>query len=53
MCTSSWNFAGEGYVNLLEFIFLYMNFYFINFYFAENTKYMFMSREKMREKITT
>jgi len=31
---------------LLEFIFLYMN-----FYFSEKTKYIFMSREKMQEKI--
>lgn len=38
---------------LLEFIFLYMDFYFINFYFSEKTKYMFMSCEKMQEKITT
>jgi len=38
---------------LLEFIFLYMDFYFINFYFSEKTKYMFMSREKMQEKSTT
>jgi serine/threonine protein kinase len=38
---------------LLDFIFLYMHFYLINFYFSEKTKYVFMSREKMQEKITT
>jgi len=37
---------------LLEFIF-YMHFYFINFCFSEKTKYMFISLEKMQEKITT
>jgi len=35
---------------LLEFIFLYMHFYLINFYFFKKTKYMFMSREKCRKK---
>jgi len=38
---------------LLVLIFLYMHFCFINFYCSERTKYIFTSREKMQEKITT
>jgi serine/threonine protein kinase len=40
-------------LTLLESIFLYMHFYFINFDFSEKIKHIFTSREKMQEKITT